>query len=196
MKKSRDDTKALSAIRVLLEWMGEDPDREGLQDTPKRVLGAYEEFFQGYGVNPCEVLSKTFVNEEGYKGLVVVKNIEFCSHCEHHMLPIMGRAHIGYLPREKIVGISKLGRLVDIFARRLQTQERLTEQIAQILEEVLLPAGVAVLVDAVHHCMSIRGVYKRKSSTVTTSMKGLFLEEAGLREEFFSSLGESRSNGV
>ena len=183
-KPSREEAE--KAVRVLLEWTGDNPDREGLIETPKRVVKAYEQFFEGYNQDPEEVLTKTFEEVEGYDEMVIVKDIRLESHCEHHMVPILGVAHVGYIPNKRVVGISKLARIVDIFGKRLQTQETMTSQIASTIEKVLNPKGVAVVIDANHQCMSTRGVHKTTSSTVTSSMKGIFKENPVTRNEFLS----------
>ena len=183
-KPSREEAE--KAVRVLLEWAGDDPDREGLIGTPKRVVKAYEQFFEGYQQDPEEVLRKTFEEVEGYDEMVIVKDIRLESHCEHHMVPILGVAHVGYIPNNRVVGISKLARIVDIFGKRLQTQETMTSQIANTIQKVLDPKGVAVVIDANHQCMSTRGVHKTTSSTVTSAMKGIFKENAVTRNEFLS----------
>jgi GTP cyclohydrolase I len=163
-----------AAVRVLLRWTGDNPDREGLKDTPMRVAKAYREMFAGYDMNPAEELGRTFEEVAGYDDLVLLKDIEFHSHCEHHMVPIIGRAHVGYLPDNKVVGLSKLARVVDIFAQRLQTQEAMTAQIANVIQEVLNPRGVAVMIEAEHMCMAMRGIKKQGSSTLTSTFTGAF----------------------
>ena len=183
-KPSREEAE--KAVRVLLEWTGDNPDREGLIETPKRVVKAYEQFFEGYSQDPEEVLMKTFEEVEGYDEMVIVKDIRLESHCEHHMVPILGVAHVGYIPNKRVVGISKLARIVDIFGKRLQTQETMTSQIANTIQKVLDPKGVAVVIDANHQCMSTRGVHKTTSSTVTSAMKGIFKENSVTRNEFLS----------
>ena len=183
-KPSREEAE--KAVRVLLEWTGDNPDREGLIETPKRVVKAYEQFFAGYNQDPEEVLMKTFEEVEGYDEMVIVKDIRLESHCEHHMVPIIGVAHVGYIPNKRVVGISKLARIVDIFGKRLQTQETMTSQIANTIQNVLDPKGVAVVIDANHQCMSTRGVHKTTSSTVTSAMKGIFKENSVTRNEFLS----------
>ena len=183
-KPSREEAE--KAVRVLLEWTGDNPDREGLIETPKRVVKAYEQFFAGYNQDPEEVLMKTFEEVEGYDEMVIVKDIRLESHCEHHMVPILGVAHVGYIPNKRVVGISKLARIVDIFGKRLQTQETMTSQIANTIQNVLDPKGVAVVIDANHQCMSTRGVHKTTSSTVTSAMKGIFKENSVTRNEFLS----------
>ena len=159
--------EAMRAVKTLIAWAGDNPDREGLIETPKRVVKAYEEFFEGYKIDPAEILSKTFEEVEGYDEMVLIKNIRLESHCEHHIVPILGRAHVAYMPKKRVVGISKIARLVDVFAKRLQIQETLTSQIAETLQSVLDPLGVAVLIDASHQCMTTRGVHKPESSTVS-----------------------------
>lgn len=179
-------TDAEAAVRTLLRWAGEDPQREGLLDTPRRVVDAYGDWFSGYAEDPAQYLERTFSEVAGYDELIVLRNIEFESHCEHHMAPIIGRAHVGYLPDRKVVGISKLARVVDTFARRFQVQEKLTAQIAQCIQDVLQPRGVGVVIDASHECMTTRGVHKRGVSMVTSKMLGLFREDARTRAEFLS----------
>jgi GTP cyclohydrolase I len=176
--------QAEDAVRVLLEWAGEDPAREGLLDTPKRVAKAYRDWFSGYRMDPREYLSRTFEEVAGYDEMIVLRDIEFESHCEHHMAPIIGKAHVGYLPNGKVVGISKLARVVDVYARRFQVQEKLTAQIAQCIQDVLQPRGVGVVIDGAHECMTTRGVHKRGVSMVTSKMLGEFREDARTRAEF------------
>jgi GTP cyclohydrolase I len=176
--------QAEEAIRTLLRWSGEDPEREGLRDTPKRVVSAYRDWFSGYLSDPAAYLRRTFEEVAGYDEMIVLRDIEFESHCEHHMAPIIGRAHVGYLPTDKVVGISKLARVVDGYARRFQVQEKLTAQIAHCIDEVLKPRGVGVVIDAVHQCMTTRGVHKRGVSMVTSKMLGDFREDARTRAEF------------
>ena len=188
-KPSREE--AMLAVKTLIEWAGDDPTREGLVETPKRVVAAYEEFFEGYTQDPEEILRKTFEEVEGYDEMVIVKDIRLESHCEHHIVPILGTAHIGYIPNKRVVGISKLARIVDVFGKRLQTQETMTSQIATTIENVLNPKGVAVVIDAGHQCMSTRGVHKTESSTVTSSMKGVFKENQVTRNEFLSFINLS-----
>src|SRR6202140_1243050 len=165
---------AEAAVRVLIEWAGDDPDREGLKGTPSRVARAFEEYFSGYAVDPVELLQRTFEETDGYDEMVVLKDIRFESHCEHHLAPIIGRAHIAYLPQQRVVGISKLARLVEVYAKRLQIQEKMTAQIANTLDEVLQPKGVAVVIEAAHQCMTTRGVHKPGVSMVTSRMLGVF----------------------
>jgi len=188
-KPSREE--AMQAVKTLIEWAGDDPTREGLVETPKRVVAAYEEFFEGYTQDPEDILRKTFEEVEGYDEMVFVKDIRLESHCEHHIVPILGTAHIGYIPNKRVVGISKLARIVDVFGKRLQTQETMTSQIATTIENVLNPKGVAVVIDAGHQCMSTRGVHKTESSTVTSSMKGVFKENQVTRNEFLSFINLS-----
>ena len=176
--------EAMQAVKTLIAWAGDNPNREGLIETPKRVVDAYKEFFDGYKMNPDEILSKTFEEVEGYDEMVIIKNIRLESHCEHHIVPILGIAHVAYMPNKKVVGISKLARLVDAFAKRLQIQETLTAQIAETIQRVLDPLGVAVLIDASHQCMTTRGVHKPESSTVTKRMLGVFKTDENVRSEF------------
>lgn len=176
VRPTREEAEA--AVRVLLRWAGEDPSREGLIDTPKRVVRAYEDLFSGYRDNPADVLSRVFEEVGGYQEMVVVRDIGFASHCEHHMIPFLGRVDIGYYPAGGVLGLSKLARLVDILSRRLQTQEALTAQIASAIDDALAPRGVAVLVEAEHLCISMRGVRKQGSSTLTTTFKGVFTDPA------------------
>ena len=176
--------EAMQAVKTLIAWAGDNPNREGLIETPKRVVDAYKEFFDGYKMNPDEILSKTFEEVEGYDEMVIIKNIRLESHCEHHIVPILGIAHVAYMPNKKVVGISKLARLVDVYAKRLQIQETLTAQIAQTIQRVLDPLGVAVLIDASHQCMTTRGVHKPESSTVTKRMLGVFKTDENIRSEF------------
>ena len=175
---------AEDAVRTLLRWAGEDPQREGLRDTPKRVVDAYGDWFSGYAIDPHAYLKRTFEEVAGYDELIVLRNIEFESHCEHHMAPIIGRAHVGYLPTNKIVGISKLARVVDGYSRRFQVQEKLTAEIARCISDVLKPRGVGVVIEGVHQCMTTRGVHKARVSMVTSKMLGAFREDARTRAEF------------
>ena len=190
-KRKRQVTReaAEEAVRVLLRWAGDDPAREGLRDTPERVVSAYREWFSGYGSDPAAYLRRTFEEVGGYDEMVVLRDIAFESHCEHHMAPIIGRVHVGYLPTDKVVGISKLARVVEGYARRFQVQEKLTAQIAGCIDEVLRPRGVGVVVDAVHQCMTTRGVHKRGVSMITSSMTGTFREDARTRAEFLQFIG-------
>lgn len=180
--------EAEEAVRTLIRWAGDDPSREGLVDTPKRVVKSYAEFYAGYHTDPQEILSRTFKEVEGYDEMVMLRDIEFESHCEHHMVPFTGRAHVAYLPKCKVVGISKLARLVDAYARRLQIQEKMTAQIANALNDVLQPKGVAVVIEAVHQCMTSRGVHKHGAVMQTSHLIGRFREDARTRQEFFSLL--------
>jgi GTP cyclohydrolase I len=189
--KKPSRTEAEAAVRTMLAWTGDNPDREGLIETPKRVVRAYEQFFAGYDKDPKEVLSKVFEEVEGYDEMVIVKDIRVESHCEHHMVPILGKAHVGYLPNKRIVGISKLARVVDIFGKRLQTQEVMTAQIANVINEVLEPKGVAVVVNAKHQCMTTRGVHKSESSTITSTMLGTFRQNPDTRAEFMNLITTS-----
>lgn len=184
---TREDAEA--AVRTLIQWAGDDPDREGVLGTPARVVRAYEEYFAGYHSDPAEVLERTFDETEGYDEMVVLRDIGFESHCEHHMAPIIGRAHVAYLPRNRVVGISKLARVVDIFARRMQIQEKMTTQIADIIHEVLKPAGVAVVIEASHHCMTTRGVHRPGTMMVTSRMLGGFRKDPKTRREFLTMIG-------
>ena len=178
--------EAMEAVKTLILWAGDNPEREGLLDTPKRVVKAYKQFFSGYNDDPEEILSRTFEEVDGYDDAVIVRDIRLESHCEHHMVPIVGVAHVGYIPNNRVVGISKLARLVDIFGKRLQTQETMTAQIADTINEVLEPKGVAVVIDASHGCMSTRGIHKTESSTITSRMLGIFREDNKAREEFIN----------
>jgi GTP cyclohydrolase I len=182
--------QAEQAIDTLLRWAGDDPQREGLLDTPKRVALAYEDWFSGYREDPIRFLKRTFEEVEGYDELIVLRDITFESHCEHHMAPIIGIAHVGYLPDKKVVGISKLARVVETFARRLQVQEKLTAQIANCIESVLKPRGVGVVIDAVHQCMTTRGIHKSGVSMVTSQMLGSFRKDARTRAEFLQMIGK------
>jgi len=181
--------QAEEAVRTLLRWAGDDPRREGLLDTPSRVVRSYEEFFSGYAEDPMEILKRTFEEVEGYDEMVILRDIRFESHCEHHIAPIIGKAHVGYLPNRRVVGISKLARIVDIYAHRLQIQEKLTAQIANTLQDVLEPKGVAVVVDAAHQCMTTRGVHKSDVTMVTSRMLGLFRTNPSTRREFLAIIG-------
>ena len=178
--------EAEDAVRTLISWAGDDPKREGLIETPKRVVKSYEEFYAGYYQDPAEILSKVFEEIEGYDEIVLVKDILLESHCEHHMVPILGKAHVAYLPDKRVVGLSKLARVVDLYAKRLQTQETMTAQIADTINEVLKPKGVAVVIDAEHQCMSSRGVSKKGTSTVTSRMLGAFRDSQKSRMEFMN----------
>jgi len=185
-RPSRGEAEA--AVRTLIRWAGDDPDRQGLAGTPARVARAYEEWFSGYAEDPRDYLSRTFDEVAGYDEIVVLRDIAFESHCEHHLAPIIGRVHIGYLPRHRVVGISKLARLVDVYARRLQIQEKMTAEIASCLDVVLKPFGVAVVIEAVHQCMTTRGVHKTGVSMVTSRMLGVFRKHEETRQEFLSAI--------
>ncbi|MDP3586210.1 MAG: GTP cyclohydrolase I FolE [Thiobacillus sp.] len=186
-----DRGEAENAVRTLIRWAGDDPDREGLLDTPSRVVRAYEEFFAGYLEDPVQLLSRTFGEVDGYDEMVVMTDIRFESHCEHHMVPIIGKAHVAYLPGRRVVGISKLARLVDLYAKRLQIQERMTVQIADTLNDVLQPKGVAVVIEGSHQCMTTRGVHKPGSAMVTSRMLGAFRDDPSTRREFLAMIGRS-----
>lgn len=186
-KISRPSIKqAEDAVRTLIAWAGDNPEREGLLETPKRVVNAYREFFSGYEADPIKILGKTFEEVEGYEDIVLLKNMRFESHCEHHMVPFIGKAHIAYIPDKKVVGISKIARLLDVFAKRLQTQETMTAQIATTLANVLKAKGVAVLIDAEHQCMTTRGIYKIGTSTVTKTMLGTFKTDPEMEKKFLT----------
>jgi len=185
-RKSVTKSAAEDAVRTLLRWAGEDPTREGLRDTPKRVVEAYKDWYSGYAIDPRDYLRRTFEEMAGYDEMVVLRDIEFESHCEHHMAPIIGRAHVGYLPTTKVVGISKLARVVDVFARRFQVQEKMTAEIARCINDVLQPRGVGVVIEAVHECMTTRGIHKRGVSMITSKMLGTFRSDARTRSEFLT----------
>jgi GTP cyclohydrolase I len=187
-----DDAEAKRAFREILRWIGEDPERDGLRDTPARMIRAYREYFAGYETDPEEALRTTFAEVDGYDEMIVLRGVTFESHCEHHLAPIIGRAWVGYLPDRRVVGISKLARIVDIYARRLQIQERLTAQIANAIESVLKPRGVAVVVKATHHCMMSRGVRRHGADLVTSRMLGVFRDQPITRSEFLA-LVDSKS---
>jgi GTP cyclohydrolase IA len=187
-RPSREEAE--DAVRTLIRWAGDDPRREGLTDTPARVVRAFSDWFSGYDQDPAEYLRRTFEEVGGYDEIVVLRGIPFESHCEHHMAPIIGEVHVGYLPHKRVVGISKLARLVDAYSRRLQIQERLTAEIADTLQEVLQPRGVAVLVESSHECMTTRGVHKRGVSMVTSRMLGAFRDNPATRREFFAAIGK------
>ena len=178
------DQKAEEAIRTIIQWIGEDPEREGLKSTPKRVIRAFKEYFQGYKDDPANYLKKTFTEVEGYDDMVIEKNISIQSHCEHHMAPIIGVAHVAYIPSNKVVGLSKLAIVVEVFSKRLQTQERLTMQIAKTIMQVLQPRGVAVTIDATHHCMTNRGVKKENTTTVTNYFLGSFKDDLSFQNRY------------
>ena len=185
--------EALKAVETLISWAGDDPTREGLIETPDRVIRAYIEFFAGYEEDPEQVLTKTFEEVEGYDDAVIVRNIRVESHCEHHMVPIVGVAHVGYIPNKKVVGISKLARVVDIYGKRLQTQETMTALIADTIDRVLQPRGVAVVIDANHECMSTRGIHKTESSTITSRMLGSFRDNIETRAEFMNLINSPKA---
>ena len=186
------EKEAMEAVKTLILWAGDDPEREGLLDTPKRVVKAYKQFFAGYKEDPEEILSRTFEEVDGYDDAVIVRDIRLESHCEHHMVPIIGVAHVGYIPSNRVVGISKLARLVDLYSKRLQTQETMTAQIANTIDKVLKPKGVAVVIDSNHNCMSTRGVHKANSSTITSRMLGIFRTDEKAREEFISLINSPK----
>ena len=187
--------QAMEAVRTLIRWAGDDPQREGLLGTPDRVVRAYEEFFGGYGEDPVQLLHRTFEEISGYDEIVLLKDIRFESHCEHHMLPIIGKAHVAYLPSDRVVGISKLARLVEVYAKRLQIQEKMTAQVANTIDEVLRPKGVAVVIEAAHQCMTTRGVHKAGVNMVTSRMLGVFRSDATTRREVLAMIGTPGSNG-
>ena len=191
-RPSREEAER--AIRTLLLWAGDDPAREGLRDTPARVARAYEDWFSGYDEDPEEFLKRTFEEVEGYDDMIVLKDIRFESHCEHHLAPIIGRVHVGYLPNNKVVGISKLARVVEAYARRLQVQEKMNAQIAHCIQHVLEPKGVAVVIEATHQCMTTRGVHKTGVSMVTSAMHGEFRKNPLTRREFLSVIGNPASS--
>ncbi len=182
VRPTREEAEA--AVSTLIRYAGDDPSREGLRDTPRRVVDAYAEFFSGYNLDPEEILSRTFQEVHGYDDLVMVRDIRLESHCEHHMVPIIGVVHVAYLPRDRVVGISKLARVVEIFGKRLVTQETMTAQIAEAIENALRPRGVAILIDALHQCMTTRGVHKTDASTITTRFTGVFADDADYRDRF------------
>jgi GTP cyclohydrolase IA len=190
-RPSREDAEA--AIRTMLLWAGDDPEREGLRDTPARVVRAFEDWFSGYNQDPEEYMRRTFEEVEGYDNMIVLKDIRFESHCEHHLAPIIGRAHVGYLPNSKVVGISKLARVVEAYARRLQVQEKMNAQIANTIQKVLEPKGVAVVIEASHQCMTTRGVHKTGVSMVTSTMLGDFRSNEITRREFLAVIGNPTS---
>ena len=182
--KKVSDKEAEEAFKTILTWMGEDPSREGLLETPKRVMKAYKEYFAGYKVDPSKILDKTFGDVDGYDDMVIQKNISIQSHCEHHMAPIIGKAHVAYIPKERVVGLSKLARIVEVFSKRLQTQERLTMQVAKTLMESLDAKGVAVTIDSTHQCMTMRGIKKEQASTVTNYYLGQFKEDLSFQNRY------------
>ena len=187
------ENQALDAVKTLIRWVGDDPEREGLRETPKRVIKSYKDFFSGYNLDPREILSKKFKEVDGYDEMIILKNIRLESHCEHHMVPFIGNAHVGYLPRKKVVGLSKLARLVEVFAKRLQIQEKLTAQIANAIDEVLQPKGVGVIIEASHLCVSTRGIHKPESRMVTSRMLGSFRNDQATRKEFLDLIGFNKS---
>ena len=187
------EQEAAEAVRTLIRWAGDDPAREGLRDTPMRVVRSYREFFAGYGQDPNAILARTFSEVDGYDEMIVMNDIRFESHCEHHMVPIIGKAHIGYLPDRRVVGISKLARLVEIYAKRLQIQEKMTAQIANAIQEVLQPLGVAVVIEAAHQCMTTRGVHKPGVTMVTSRMLGAFRDDQSTRRKFLAMIGDTGS---
>lgn len=189
-KPTRDQAEA--AVRTLLSWAGDDPSREGLIDTPKRVVKAYEEWFAGYLMDPSEYLKRTFEEVEGYDEMIVLRDIPYESHCEHHLAPIIGKAHIGYLPNGRVVGISKLARVLEAYAKRLQVQEKMTSQIAHVIQEVLQPLGVGVVIEGSHECMTTRGVHKRGVGMITSTLLGQFRDDPYTRAEFLQFVGVDR----
>ncbi len=193
-RPSREEAEA--AVRTLLQWSGDDPDREGLRDTPMRVVRAYEEFFGGYAVDPMDVLERTFEETDGYDEMIVLRDVRFESHCEHHMVPILGVCHVAYLPERRVVGISKIARVIDAYAKRLQIQEKMTAQIANSIQAVLQPKGVAVVVRASHQCMTTRGVHKPGVSMVTSRMLGEFRDNPATRREFLAMIGEAGASHI
>ena len=188
------EDEAIEAVKTLIRWAGDSPQREGLQETPRRVIESYKEFFSGYKINPKEILSKKFKEVAGYDEIIILKNIRLESHCEHHMVPFIGTAHVGYLPGKKIVGLSKLARLVDVFSKRLQIQEKLTAQIANTIDEVLQPRGVGVIIEASHLCVATRGIHKHDARMVTSRMLGSFRNDQATRKEFLDLVGFNKSN--
>ena len=187
--------EAENAVRVLLRWAGDDTNREGLHDTPARVVRAYEEHFAGYRADPAEVLKRTFEETDGYDEIVLLRDIHFTSHCEHHLEPIIGKAHVGYLPKHRVVGISKLARVVELYAKRLQIQEKMTAQIANTIDDVLQPRGVAVVIEAAHQCMTTRGINKTGVTMVTSRMLGAFRDQPETRQEFMAMIGSTGNLG-
>ena len=183
-KPTREEAK--QAVKTMLAWAGDNPDREGLLETPERVVSAYEEFFAGYDMDPEEILNKTFEEVAGYDEMIIIKDIRLESHCEHHMVPILGKAHLAYIPNNRVVGISKLARVVDVYGKRLQTQETMTAQIAESINKVLQPKGVGVVIDAGHQCMTTRGIHKTNATTITSQMLGVFRSDYRTRSEFMN----------
>lgn len=192
-RPSREETE--QAIRVLLGWVGENPDREGLKATPERVVKAFEEWYSGYKEDPVEYLRRTFYEVDGYDEMIVLRDIGFESHCEHHMAPIIGKVHVGYLPDRKVVGISKLARVVEAFAKRLQVQESMTAQIAHCIQDVLKPKGVGVVIEGVHHCMTTRGIHKLGVAMITSQLLGDFRSDPRTRAEFLNIIGRAHLPG-
>ena len=184
------DQEAEEAFKTILSWLGEDPKREGLLETPKRVMKAYKEYFAGYKVDPTKILDKTFGDVDGYDDMVIQKNISIQSHCEHHMAPIIGKAHVAYIPKERVVGLSKLARVVEVFSKRLQTQERLTMQVAKTLMESLDAKGVAVTIDSTHQCMTMRGIKKEKATTVTNYFLGQFKDDLNVQNRYLTYISK------
>ena len=193
IKNKPTKEEAKEAVKTLIKWAGDDPTREGLLETPNRVVKSYQDFFSGYDEDPREILSKKFREVEGYDEMIVLKDIRLESHCEHHMVPFIGKAHVGYLPKNKIVGLSKLARVVELFSKRLQIQEKLTAQIANAIDEILKPKGVGVIIEASHLCIATRGVRKETSRMVTSRMLGLFRDNSDTRREFMDIIGYSKS---
>ena len=197
LKKIKDirpsQQEAMDAVKTLIRWAGDNPQREGLKETPSRVVRSYKDFFSGYDLDPREILSKKFKEVEGYDEIIILKDIRLESHCEHHMVPFVGTAHVGYLPKNKVVGLSKLARLVEVFAKRLQIQEKLTAQIANAVDEVLQPKGVGVIIEASHLCVATRGIRKPESRMVTSRMLGSFRTDGGTRKEFLDLVGYNKS---
>lgn len=185
-KPAREDAE--NAVRVLLSWIGEDPDRPGLRRTPTRVLNSFADWYSGYDVDPAEILGSSFPDADGYSGMVALTGIDFESHCEHHMAPFIGKAHVAYMPADRVVGVSKIVRVVNAFAKRLQVQEKLTKQIAESIQNELQPRGVAVVLEAQHECMTTRGVYKKDIQMVSSTMLGCFEDDASIRQEFLSKI--------
>jgi GTP cyclohydrolase I len=195
-RKRPSRQEAEEAVRTLILWAGDDPKREGLKDTPDRVVRAYEEFFSGYEADPMDILKRTFEETDGYDGMVMLRDIRMESHCEHHIVPILGKAHVAYIPDQRVVGISKLARVVEIYSRRLQIQEKLTAQIANTINEVLQPKGVAVVIEAAHACMTTRGVHKPGVSMVTSHMLGVFRDNSSTRREFLAMIGNTAQGSL
>jgi len=187
------ENQALESVKTLIRWAGDNPEREGLKETPKRVIKSYKDFFSGYNSDPREILSKKFKEVDGYDEIIILKNIRLESHCEHHMVPFIGTAHVGYLPKNKVVGLSKLARLVEAFAKRLQIQEKLTAQIANAIDEVLQPRGVGVIIEASHLCVGTRGIHKPDAKMVTSRMLGSFRNDQATRKEFLELVGINKS---